>query len=100
RCSRDWSSDVCSSDLCRKFGEPNITDKTKRWGVESFRDNNTNLGLFISETGSFALAPNFQGLNVPIKPSKGPKWLTGNDLPARKAGVLKFDKDTRQHSME
>jgi hypothetical protein len=84
---------------CRKFNEPNITDKTKRWGVEVFRDNNTGLGLYISEVGAIALAPNFGGLTVPIKPSEGPKWLTGNDLPARKAGVLKFDKAT-SHSME
>ncbi len=87
---------------CRKLGEDNITEKTKRWGVEAFRDNNTGggIGLYISENGSIAVAPNFANLNPPLKPAKGPSWLTGNDLPARKAGVLKFEKDTKTHAME
>jgi hypothetical protein len=87
---------------CRKKGEADITPKTKRWGVEAFRDNNTGggIGLFISEEGSIALAPHFVNIQVPIKPSLGPKWLTGLDLPARKAGVVKWDKATAIHSME
>ena len=87
---------------CRKKGETDITAKTRRWGVEAFRDNNTGdgIGLYISESGSIALAPNFANVQVPIKPSMGPKWLTGLDLPARKAGVVKWDKNTGVHSME
>ncbi|MBI2804673.1 MAG: hypothetical protein HYX68_06775 [Planctomycetes bacterium] len=86
----------------RKLGDTEFTKDTKRWGVEAFRDNNTlgGVGLYVSETGSMALAPNFVGLNPPLNPSKGPALLTGNDLPARKAGVLKFDKDTQVHPME
>src|SRR2546423_437792 len=64
----------------RKFGEADITKDTKRFGVEAFRDNNTGLGLYISQTGSIALGPNFQALTVPVNPSKGPAWLTGLDL--------------------
>src|SRR5438270_872758 len=84
---------------CRKYGEPEITKETKRWGVEAFRDNNTGFGLYISQAGTMALAPNFAGLAPPVNPSKGPSWLTGNDLPARKAGVNPFDKNTKVHSM-
>jgi hypothetical protein len=86
---------------CRKNDEKDITKDTKRWGVEAFRDNNTGggIGLFISQTGSIALAPNFAGLTVPLKPSQGPKWLTGLDMPARKAGVLPW-KGAKIHSME
>ena len=87
---------------CRKNDEKDITKETKRWGVEAFRDNNTGVGvgLYISETGTIALAPNFAGLTVPVSPSKGPAWLTGLDMPTRKAGVLKWEKNTKVHSME
>lgn len=94
----DWSH---AFDLaCRKFGEADITKDTKRWGVEAFRDNNSKLGLYISQTGSIALAPNFVDLTVPVSPSQGPKWLTGLDLPARKAGEKEFMKTTKVHAME
>lgn len=85
---------------CRKFGEADITKDTKRFGVEAFRDNNTSLGLYISETGSISVAPNFAGITTPVNPSKGPAWLTGLDLPARKAGKKEFEKSTPVHSME
>src|ERR1022692_4534821 len=86
---------------CRKNDEKDITKDTKRWGVEAFRDNNTGagVGLYVGQEGSMALAPNFVGLNVPLNPSKGPAWLTGLDMPTRKAGVLKWDKTTKVHSM-
>ncbi|HZZ77286.1 MAG TPA: hypothetical protein VFE62_02140 [Gemmataceae bacterium] len=85
---------------CRRFGEPDITKDTRRWGVEAFRDNNTGLGLYISQEGSIAAAPNFATLDAPLKNSKGPSWLTGLDLPARKPGVKEFKKDTPVHAME
>ena len=87
---------------CRKNDEKDITKDTKRWGVEAFRDNNTGggVGFYISESGCINLAPNFAGLNPPLNPSKGPVWLTGLDLPARKAGMVKFEKTTKVHSME
>lgn len=84
---------------CRKYKEVDITPKTTRWGVEAFRDNNTGLGLYIAEEGSIAIAPNFAALNVPVSPSKGPAWLTGLDLPARKAGAREF-KGAAVHAME
>lgn len=89
-----------SFDLaCRKLGEADITKDTKRWGVEAYRDDNSKLGLYISQTGAIALAPNFADLTVPVRPSQGPKWLTGLDLPTRKAREREFLK-AKVHSME
>lgn len=85
---------------CRKNDEKDITKDTRRWGVEAFRDANTSMGFYISESGTINIAPNFANLAAPVNPSKGPVWLTGLDLPTRKAGVAKFDKQTKVHSME
>ena len=85
---------------CRKYEEADITKDTKRWGVEAFRDDNTGQGLYFSQAGSLAAAPHFQNLTLPITPSKGPVWLTGLDLPARKAGEKEFTKTTTVYSME
>jgi hypothetical protein len=84
---------------CRKNDEKDITKETRRWGVEAFRDNNTSMGLYISEAGIIALAPNFANVMPPIKGAQGPAWLTGLDMPARKAGVNEF-KNAKFHSME
>ncbi|MCI0376453.1 MAG: hypothetical protein L0215_02475 [Gemmataceae bacterium] len=82
----------------RKFGEPGFTKDTKRYGVEAFRDNNNGLGIYISEVGSLSPAPGFSDLKLPVT-SKGPEWLTGLDLPARKAGMKDF-KTATTHAME
>ncbi|MBI3823577.1 MAG: hypothetical protein HY289_12980 [Planctomycetes bacterium] len=95
----EWSH---AFDLaCRKNDEKDITKDTKRWGVEAFRDNNTGvgIGLYVSETGCMGLTPNFAALKLPLDPSKPPAWLTGLDMPARKAGVNLW-KGARIHSME
>jgi len=85
---------------CRKFGEDKFTKDTKKYGAEAFKDNNNGLGLYVCETGSIALAHGFATLKAPLPKSAGPKWLTGLDLPARKAGEKTFSKDTKVHSME
>jgi hypothetical protein len=88
---------------CRKQGEKDITKDTKRWGVEAFRDNNTagGIGLYISEVGGIALAPNFAGIQVPVNPSMSAKHFTGLDLPTRKAGVVDWAKPKATvHGME
>lgn len=84
---------------CRKFGESDFTDKTQKFGVEAFRDANNGFGLYLSQTGSLAAAPGFGDLAVPLT-AKSPEWVTGIDLPARKAGEKEFTKDTKSHSME
>jgi hypothetical protein len=84
----------------RRYGEEKFTDKTQKFGVEAFKDNNNGLGLYISQTGSIAVAQGFDTLTGPIAKSEGPKWLTGLDVQARKAGEKAFTKETRYHSME
>jgi len=85
---------------CRKLGEDKFTEKTQKFGVEAFRDDNNDLGMYISQTGCIAVTnAGFANLNPPIK-SAGPKWLTGLDLPARRAGEKTFTKETKVHSLE
>lgn len=83
----------------RKFGEADFTKETQRFGVEAFKDTNNNLGLYISQVGSLGIAPNASAAK-PMEKAKGPEWLTGLDLPARKAGEKEFSKDTKVHAME
>ncbi|MBX9678422.1 MAG: hypothetical protein K2X38_06635 [Gemmataceae bacterium] len=84
---------------CRKLGENDFTEKTQKFGVEAFRDANNSLGLYLSQTGSLAAAPNFADLKIPLTP-KSPDWVTGFDLQARKAGEKEFSKTTKTHAME
>jgi hypothetical protein len=85
---------------CRKYGENEFTDKTRKFGVEVFKDLNTGYGLYVSQIGSFAAAPGFDGVPGAIKDSKPPQWVVGLDLPSRKAGDKEFTKDTRVYSLE
>jgi len=85
---------------CRKYGEAEFTDKTQKFGVEVFKDTNTGYGLYVSQIGSFAAAPGFAGIQSAIKDSKPPVWVSGLDLPSRKAGEKEFTKDTRVYSLE
>jgi hypothetical protein len=55
---------------CRKAGEAEFTQKTKKWGVELFHDRGTNRLLYACESGAVALAPVPGGLVT----EKGPKW--------------------------
>jgi hypothetical protein len=41
----------------RKAGEKDFTKDTKRYGIEVFKDENTGNLIYISETGSIAVAP-------------------------------------------
>lgn len=84
---------------CRSYGKAEFDKDTPKFGVEAFRDNNNNLGLYISQAGSIGLGGGFKDLKLPLA-SKGPDWITGLDLPARDAGVKEFKKDTKVHAME
>jgi hypothetical protein len=83
---------------CRRLGELDFTKETQKFGVEAFKDTNNGLGLFLSQVGSLAIGRGFQELKLPLT-SKGPEWITGLDLPARKAGEEKFE-NAKVHSME
>ncbi|MCI0702370.1 MAG: hypothetical protein L0241_14905 [Planctomycetia bacterium] len=80
---------------CRKTGELDFTQKTKKWGVELFRDLSTNRLLYACESGSVALAP------VPgeLVTNKGPKWHHALEAKVRGLNQLKFD-DAKHISME
>src|SRR3954471_21842229 len=84
---------------CRKFGESDFLPTTQRFGVEAVRDLNTGQGMYLSEKGALALAPGFADLK-PNAAAKAPRWITGLDMPARKAGQRDFGKMTRTHSLE
>jgi len=85
---------------CRKFGEPDFSEKTQKFAFEVFKDSNTGYGVYISQVGSLAAAAGFADIDKSIKDSKGPVWISGLDLPSRKAGEQEFTKNTRIHSLE
>lgn len=41
----------------RRSNEPDFTKDTKVYGIEVFKDDNTNTYIYISETGSIAVVP-------------------------------------------
>ena len=41
----------------RKGGEANFSEKTQKFGIEVFRDDNNGNVIYISETGSIAVVP-------------------------------------------
>src|SRR5207302_9154517 len=83
---------------CRRWGELDFSKDTQKFGVEAFKDSNNGLGLYLSQVGSLAAGRGFQDLRLPLQ-NKGPEWITGLDLPARKAGEEKFE-NAKVHSME
>jgi len=64
----DW---LTAHDMSvRKAGEAVFNSKTKKFGIELFRDNGANRLLYVCESGSPAFAPIPGGLVN----TKGPKW--------------------------
>ena len=72
---------------CRKAGEAEFTQKTKKWGVELFQDRGTNRLLYVCESGSVALAPVPGGLVT----DRGPKWHHALEPKVRAPEQEKFD---------
>jgi hypothetical protein len=72
---------------CRKAGEAEFTQKTKKWGVELFQDRGTNRLLYVCESGSVALAPVPPGLVS----DRGPKWHHALEPKVRAPEQDKFD---------
>jgi hypothetical protein len=82
----------------RKAGEADFSDKTKEYGVEVYRDKNSNNLVYITETGSVAVVP---GGNEPApKEVKKPDWRHGLEMPVRKAGEAEFTEKTTRYGME
>jgi len=71
---------------CRKAGEAEFTQKTKKWGVELFQDRATNRLLYACESGAIALAPVPGGLVT----ERGPKWHHALEPRVRAPGQNEF----------
>jgi hypothetical protein len=71
----------------RKAGEKDFTQKTKKFGVELFRDFATNRLLYVCESGSLAFAPVTAGLVT----DKGPKWSHAFEPRVRAFEQVTFD---------
>jgi hypothetical protein len=84
----------------RKNNEPTFTDKTHAFGVEVFRDDNNGNGVYLIETGSLAVVPNFKDVAAPLANSQKPVWMHGLDLKVRKAGEPEFTSKTQVFSLE
>jgi hypothetical protein len=84
---------------CRRLGEMEFTEKTRKFGVEVFKDLNTGYGLYLSQAGAWAAAAGFDKIRPPISNAKGPEWFAGLDLPCRKAGETSFSQ-SRIFSLE
>src|SRR5262245_28142418 len=75
----------------RKAGELEFTQKTRKYGVELFRDLASNRLLYVCETGSLAFAPIPPGLVT----DKGPSWHHGLEPRVRAPGQVNFDNAKR-----
>jgi hypothetical protein len=82
----------------RKAGEKEFDTNTKVWSVEVFRDENTGMLIYISETGAVAIVPG--EAPKPGAKAKAPEWLHGLDLKCRKGGQKDFDPNTKVYGME
>jgi hypothetical protein len=81
----------------RKAGEANLTPETKRTSIELFRDENNGQLLYVSETGSLALAPPAADIPKDTKPATA---LFGLDYRVRKAGEGNFGNETKKWGAE
>jgi hypothetical protein len=79
---------LTANDLsARKAGEAEFTQKTKKFGVELFRDLRSNKLLYVCETGSIAFAP----VPAELVTDRGPKWHHAHELKVRGAEQKNFD---------
>jgi hypothetical protein len=82
----------------RKAGEADFTDKTKKYSMEVFRDENSGHWVYICETGAVAAVPATTGPTT--GEPKAPKFLHGLELKVRKGGEADFTKDTKRYGIE
>jgi len=82
----------------RKVGEKEFNDKTKKIGLEVYKDENTNHLLYITDAGRIAVVP----AGSATKPTevKAPTWFHGFEVKVRKADEKDFSKDTRAYGVE
>jgi len=79
----------------RKAGESEFTDKTKKYGVELFRDMGSNRLLYACETASIAFAP----IPGTLITTAGPKWHHALEPKVRSPEQTTFE-NARKFGME
>jgi hypothetical protein len=85
----------------RKAGELDFSEKTHKFGLEAFRDENANNLLYISDPGFLAVLPAPAGLKpVPEGKAKAPLWLHALDLRVRRGGEPDFTPTTKKFGIE
>lgn len=72
----------------RKSTEADFSDKTRKYGVEVFRDENTGGLIYLCETGAIATAP----APATIGSGRGLSWKYAMTIKARPTGTKEFDK--------
>ena len=86
---------------CRKFGEADIDKKTKRWGVEAFRDDNTSAasGFYISRPVASPRAE-FQGPVAAAQSEQGPRVEDRARISPHEGRRQQVRQGDQVHSME
>lgn len=85
---------------CRQHNEMDFTKKTRKFGIEVFRDETNGNLIYISETGDLTVVPSTKNLTAPTPQVKEPVWTHGLNLSCRKAGEPNFTDKTRVYGAE
>lgn len=80
---------------CRKFDERDFTKDTRRYGIEVFHDQVTDMLILLAETGNLAVVPAAKNVTAPTPDVKTPAWRHGLNLKARRFGEKEFSEKTR-----
>jgi hypothetical protein len=81
----------------RRAKEEIFDDKTQRYGIEVYLDENNGNQVYLSETGSIAV---LAGGTPALAPPKGARFSHGLSLQARKANEESFTDNTRRYGLE
>lgn len=95
--SKDPEWKVAMELRARKPGEKEFTEKTKKYGIEVFRDENNGNLVYITEVGNIAV---LTGTPAPTGMSKTPEWKAAMDLMVRKGGDPDFNDKTPKLAVE
>jgi len=86
---------------CRKAGEDAFDKKvTKKFSIECYQDENNDVGVYISETGSVSIVPSKLFKGGDGAKSKAPLYQHGLELAARKFDEKDFSKTTKRFAFE
>jgi hypothetical protein len=83
----------------RKAAEADFTKDTTKYGIEVFKDENTGLLIYVTETGSIAVVKP-TGSAAPSTEVKAPEWSHCLVLKCRKGNQENFDDNTPKFGVE